>query len=56
MIVVMACVRPGDNNLSDGGVLFMDSVLQGGFWDDALLGLSGSSRIEHMGGVDIALD
>ena len=55
MIVVMACVQPGDK-LSNGGVLFMDWVLQGVSWEDALLGLSGSSRIEDMGGVDMALD
>ena len=56
MIMVMACVQPGDNKLSKGGVLFLDWVLQGVSWDDALLGLSASSRIEHMGGVDMALD
>ena len=56
MITVMACVQPGDNKLSNGGVLFMDWVLQGASWDDVLLGLSGSSRIEDMGGVDMALD
>ena len=55
MIVVMACVQPGDK-LSNGSVLFMDWVLQGVSWEAALLGLSGSSRIEDMGGVDIALD
>ena len=56
MIMVMACIQPGDNILSNGGVLFMDWVLQGVSWDDVLLGLSGFSRIELMGGVDIALD
>ena len=56
MIMVMACVQPGDNKLSNGGVLFMDWVLQGVSWDDVLLGLSGSSRTEDMGGVDMALD
>ena len=34
MIVVMACVQPGDK-LSNGGVLFMDWVLQGVSWGDA---------------------
>ena len=34
----------------------MDWVLQEVSWDDVLLQLSGSSRIEDMGGVDIALD
>ena len=53
MIMVMACVQPGDNELSNGSVLFMDWVLQGVSWDDTLLGLSGSSRIEHKGGVDM---
>ena len=38
------------------GVLFMDWVLLGFSWEDALLGLSGCSRIEDMGGVDMALD
>ena len=56
MIMVMACVQPGNNRLSNGGVLFMEWVRQGVSWDDALLGLSGPSRIEHMGGVDMALD
>ena len=55
MIMVMACFQPGDNELSNG-VLFMDWVLQGVSWDDVLLGLSGSSRIEDMGGVGMALD
>ena len=55
MIVVMACVHP-DDKLSNGGVLFMDWVLQGVSWEAALLGLSGSSWIEDMGGVDMALD
>ena len=54
--MVMACFQPGDNEQSNGGVLFMDWVLQGVPWDDVLLGLSGSSRIEDMGGVDMALD
>ena len=54
--MVMACTHPGDNRLSNGGVLFMDWVLQGVSWDDVLLGLSGSSRIELMGGVDMVLD
>ena len=31
MIVVMTCVQPGDNKLPNGGVLFMDWVLQGVF-------------------------
>ena len=35
MIVVMACVQPGDK-LSNGGVLFMDWVLQGVSWEAAL--------------------
>ena len=39
----MACVQPGDNILSNGGVLFMDWEIQGVSWEDALLGLSGSS-------------
>ena len=56
MIMVMACVQPVDNKLSNGGVLFMDWVLQGVSCDDALLGLSGSSRTEQTGGVDMALD
>ena len=34
----------------------MDWVLQGISWEDALLELSGSTRIEDMGGVDMALD
>ena len=50
--MVMACTHPGDNRLPIGGVLFMDWVLQGVSWDDVLLGLSGSSRTELMGGVD----
>ena len=54
--MVMACTYPGDNRLPIGGVLFMDWVLQGVSWDDVLLGLSGSSRTELMGGVDMALD
>ena len=54
--MVMACTQPGDNKLSNGGVLFMDWVLQGVYWDDVLLGLSGSSRIVVMGGVDMVLD
>ena len=54
--MVMACTQPGDNKLSNGGVLFMDWVFQGVYWDDVLLGLSGSSRIEIMGGVDMVLD
>ena len=37
MIMVMACVQQGDNKLSNGGVLFMDWVLQGVTWDDVLL-------------------
>ena len=53
MMIVMACIQPGDNKLSNGGVLLMDWVLQGVSWDDVLLWLSGSSRIEFMGGVDI---
>ena len=56
MIMVMACTHPGDNWLTNGDVLFMDWVLQGVSWDDVLLGLSGSSRTELMGGVDMALD
>ena len=44
MIMAMACTQPGDN-LSNGGVLFMDWVLQGVSWEAALLGLSGSTRI-----------
>ena len=56
MIMVMACTNPGDNRLPIGGVLFMDWVLQGVSCDDVLLGLSGSSRTELMGGVDMALD
>ena len=56
MIMVMACTHPGDNRLPIGGVLFMDWVLQGVSRDDVLLGLSGSSRTELMGGVDMALD
>ena len=46
MIIVIACIQPVDNKLSNGGVLFMDWVLQGVSWDDVLLGLSGPSRIE----------
>ena len=56
MIMVMACIQPGDNKLSNFCVLFMDWVLQGVSWDDVLLGLSGSSRIELMGDVDMTLD
>ena len=56
MIMVMACTHPGDNRLPIGGVLFMDWVLQGVSWDDVLLGHSGYSRTELMGGVDMALD
>ena len=48
--MVMACTHPGDNWLLNGDVLFMDWVLQGVSWDDVLLGLSGSSRTELMGG------
>ena len=55
MIMVMACVHPGDNRLSNGGVLFMDGMLLGVSWDDVLLGLSGSSRTGDTGGVDMAL-
>ena len=54
--MVMACTHPGDNWLPNGDVLFMDWGLQGVSWDDVLLGLSGSSRTELMGGVDMALD
>ena len=56
MIMMMACVQPVDNKLSNGGVLFMDWALQGVSCNDALLGLSSSSRTEHTGGVDMALD
>ena len=54
--MVMACTHPGDNWLPNGDVLFMDWILQGVSWDEVLLGLSGSSRTELMGGVDMALD
>ena len=54
--MVMACVHPGDNRLSNGGVLFMDGMLLGVSQDEVLFGLSGSSRTGDTGGVDMALD
>ena len=39
-----------------GVAVRINRVLQGVSWDDVFLGISGSSRIEDMGGVDMALD
>ena len=54
--MVMACVYPGDNRLSNDGVLFMDGMLLGVSWDEVLLGLFGSSMTGDTGGVEMALD